>query len=127
MAWEALNNIACNDEPTVPRFPKGRAPSDIPSQGVHHGLDVLLRRGEQDVLVVSIGAMAGTCLDVAERLLDHGIGVTVVDPRWLIPVSPALVELAAQHQLVGKVEDGGRAGGIGSAIAQANEHAEQAP
>jgi 1-deoxy-D-xylulose-5-phosphate synthase len=59
------------------------------------------------------------CLDVADRLAQQGIGVTVVDPRWVVPVSPALVELARTHRLVVSVEDNSRTGGVGSAIAAA--------
>jgi 1-deoxy-D-xylulose-5-phosphate synthase len=59
------------------------------------------------------------CLAVAERAADHGIEVTVVDPRWVLPVSSELVDLAAGHRLVVTVEDGGRAGGVGTTLSQA--------
>jgi len=36
-----------------------------------------------DVLLAGAGPMAMTCLVAADRLADQGIGVTVVDPRWL--------------------------------------------
>jgi 1-deoxy-D-xylulose-5-phosphate synthase len=71
------------------------------------------------VLVVSVGAMATTCLDVADRLVDQGIGVTVVDPRWVKPVAPELLDLARRHRLVVSVEDNGIVGGCGSALLQA--------
>jgi 1-deoxy-D-xylulose-5-phosphate synthase len=41
----------------------------------------------------------------------------VVDPRWVQPVPEVLCELAAAHRLVVTVEDGGRHGGFGSALA----------
>jgi 1-deoxy-D-xylulose-5-phosphate synthase len=63
--------------------------------------------------------MVPMCLAAAERAADHGIEVTVVDPRWVLPVSEALVELAAEHRLVVTVEDGGRAGGVGSMLTRA--------
>ena len=62
----------------------------------------------RDVLLVAIGAFGATAVDVAARLNDQGIGVTVVDPRWVLPVPVALTGLAEQHQLVVTVEDGGR-------------------
>ncbi len=108
-----------NDAPTVVRFPKGTAPEEVPAIDRVGGVDVLHRAGEPDVLLVSVGAMATTCLDVAERLGDQGVGVTVVDPRWVKPVDPALVELAAGYRLVVTVEDSGRVGGVGATIAQA--------
>jgi 1-deoxy-D-xylulose-5-phosphate synthase len=66
------------------------------------------------VLLVAVGSMVPMCLAVAERAADHGIEVTVVDPRWVLPVAPELVALAQEHRLVVTVEDGGRAGGVGS-------------
>ena len=42
----------------------------------------------------------------------------MIDPRWVIPVSPSIIELAAQHRLVVTIEDGIRVGGIGTRIRQ---------
>ncbi|MFD0373302.1 1-deoxy-D-xylulose-5-phosphate synthase [Streptomyces sp. NPDC059071] len=111
--------VSVHDGPTAVRFPKGSTGADIPAVESVGGVDVL-RRGERaDVLLVSVGAMADACADAAERLTGHGLGVTVVDPRWVKPVPPAVVELGLRHRLVVTVEDGGRAGGAGQAIAQA--------
>ncbi|MGY1673556.1 transketolase C-terminal domain-containing protein, partial [Geodermatophilus sp. SYSU D00710] len=83
-------------------------------------VDVLRHGGDRpDVLLVAVGSMVPTCLAAAERAADHGIGVTVVDPRWVLPVSDELVELAAEHRLVVTVEDCGRAGGVGATLTQA--------
>jgi 1-deoxy-D-xylulose-5-phosphate synthase len=114
---ELREALAVGDAPTVVRFPKGPLPEDIPAISHADGLDVLRRDGEQDVLVVSIGAMAGLCLDVADGLAAQGIGVTVVDPRWVKPLPEALPTIAARHRLVVSVEDNGRAGGVGGALA----------
>ena len=62
--------------------------------------------------------MATVAVDVADRLVAQGIGVTVVDPRWVKPVDPAIVELAAEHELVVSVEDNGRVGGCGAVLLQ---------
>jgi 1-deoxy-D-xylulose-5-phosphate synthase len=107
------------DAPTVVRFPKGPLSDDIPAIGRVGGADVLRRAGARDVLVVAVGAMAATCLEVADRLVDQGIGVTVVDPRWVKPVDQGVVNLAREHRLVATVEDNSRIGGVGSAFAQA--------
>ena len=107
-----------SDAPTVLRFPKGVVGPDLPALERVGGVDVLARTGEPDVLVVSVGAMAGTCLDVAERLTQQGVGVTVVDPRWVLPVDEHVPVLARTHRLVVVVEDGSRAGGVGSAVVQ---------
>ncbi len=119
LAEELREAVSVEDAPTVVRFPRGVVGPDLPAQERLGGTDVLRREGEHDVLIVAVGAMAGACLEVAERLLAQGIGITVVDPRWVKPVDPALVGLAAQHALVVTVEDGVRAGGVGGAIAAA--------
>lgn len=110
--------VLVDDAPTVVRFPKGPPPADIPAVGTAGGADVLVRSGLRDVLIVAVGAMATTCVDVAERLVAQGIGVTVVDPRWVKPVDPAIVELARTHKLVVSVEDNGRIGGCGAVLLQ---------
>src|SRR5689334_18075190 len=86
--------VQVDDAPTVVRFPKGPPPADVPAIDRAGGADVLVREGDRDVLIVAVGSMATTAVEVAKRLTDQGIGVTVVDPRWVKPVDPAIVELA---------------------------------
>jgi 1-deoxy-D-xylulose-5-phosphate synthase len=69
--------------------------------------------------MVAVGSFAGMALKVAERLRKQGIGVTVVDPRWVVPVPESLGTLARAHKLVVTVEDGGVRGGVGSAVSAA--------
>ena len=57
-------------------------------------------------------------VEVADRLVAQGIGVTVVDPRWVKPVDPAIIELAREHRLVVSIEDNGRVGGVGAVLLQ---------
>jgi 1-deoxy-D-xylulose-5-phosphate synthase len=110
--------LAVDDAPTVVRFPKGVVGPDLPALDRVGGCDVLVRSGDRDVLLVAVGSMAACGVDAARRLAAQGVGVTVVDPRWVKPVDPALVELARAHRLVVTVEDNGRVGGVGTAIAQ---------
>jgi 1-deoxy-D-xylulose-5-phosphate synthase len=70
------------------------------------------------VLLLGAGPMAVTAVEVAGRLADHGIGVTVVDPRWVKPVDEAVVAEARRHRLIAVVEDNGRVGGFGDAVAR---------
>jgi 1-deoxy-D-xylulose-5-phosphate synthase len=52
----------------------------------------------------------------------------VVDPRWVKPVDPALVDLAREHRLVVSVEDNGIVGGCGAVLLQTlNEHRVETP
>ena len=111
--------VLVDDAPTVVRFPKGAPPADIEAVDRVGGCDVLVRSGAKDVLVVAVGSMATTAVDVAERLTAQGIGVTVVDPRWVKPVDPALIDLARAHRLVVSVEDNGVQGGCGASLLQA--------
>ena len=112
--------LAVSDGPTVLRFPKASVGADIAALERRGTVDVLRRpAGEGHVLLVTVGAFAELGLAAADRLEDQGIGVTVVDPRWVTPVPPALVELAAEHRLVVTVEDGGRHGGFGWSLAAA--------
>ncbi|ADD41691.1 1-deoxy-D-xylulose-5-phosphate synthase [Stackebrandtia nassauensis] len=113
--------VDVDDGPTAIRFPKASAGEDIPAVARVDGIDVLHRgsRSGLDVLLVAAGVMAGPCLDAARRLEAEGIGVTVVDPRWIAPVHPTLPHLAARHRLVVTVEDGNRTGGMGVQLAQA--------
>jgi 1-deoxy-D-xylulose-5-phosphate synthase len=110
---------AVDDAPTVVRVPKGALPPDLPSVSTAGDTDIMMELGPRDVLLVGVGPMVGTCLDVGRRLHAHGIGATVVDPRWVKPVASELVDLAASYRLVVTVEDNGRVGGCGSALSQA--------
>jgi 1-deoxy-D-xylulose-5-phosphate synthase len=120
---ELREAVAVSDAPTVVRFPKGAVPQDIAAIGQVGGMDVLRRDEQDDVLVVGVGAMVPLALEVADRLAAQGIGVTVVDPRWVIPVDAQLPALAARYRLAVVVEDNGRVGGIASAVRQALDDA----
>ncbi len=110
--------VAVEDAPTVVRFPKGAVGADVVAVDRVGDVDVLRRAERADVLLVSVGAMAETCLEVADRCAQQGIGVTVVDPRWVKPVPGEVVEMAAAARAVVVVEDGLR-GGVSGAVAQA--------
>nr|WP_205615524.1 1-deoxy-D-xylulose-5-phosphate synthase [Streptomyces harenosi] len=113
--------VAVEDAPTVVRFSKGAVGPAVPAVGRVGGMDVLREPGTDtpDVLLVSVGALAPMCLEVADLLNRQGISTTVVDPRWVKPVDEAMAPLAERHRVVVTVEDNSRAGGVGSAIAQA--------
>jgi 1-deoxy-D-xylulose-5-phosphate synthase len=110
--------MAVDDAPTVLRFPKGAPPPDIPAIDRISGMDVLRRDGDRDVLVIAVGAMAAVGLEVSQRLTDQGIGVTVIDPRWVVPVDPQLSATASEHRLVLVLEDNSKVGGIASLLRQ---------
>ena len=110
---------AVEDAPTVVRYPKGKVNDDVEAiERLHDGVDVLSRGSGDDVLLVGIGPMVHLALEVAERLRAQGIGATVIDPRWAIPVQPSIVDLAREHRLVITIEDGIRVGGVGTRVRQ---------
>jgi 1-deoxy-D-xylulose-5-phosphate synthase len=119
---ELLNDaVAISDGPTVVRFPRGKVGGEVEAVAKLGGMDVLAEPAAglaEDVLLVGAGPMVLIGLEIADRLADHGIGVTVVDPRWTKPVDEALVSAARRHRLVATVEDNGRVGGFGDAVAR---------
>ncbi|GHJ41865.1 1-deoxy-D-xylulose-5-phosphate synthase [Streptomyces sp. TS71-3] len=116
--------VDVQDAPTVLRFPKESVGPAVPAIDRIGGLDVLHRSERPEVLLVAVGVMAPVCLQVAELLEARGQGCTVVDPRWVKPVDPALAPLAAEHRIVAVVEDNSRASGVGAAVALALGDAE---
>ena len=116
---ELQEAVAIDDAPTVIRFPKGSVPPELEAtRRTADGVDVLAEAPHQDVLIVAVGPMAHMAMDVRARLADQGIGATVVDPRWVVPVAPSIVEMARNHRIVVSIEDGIRVGGVGTRIRQ---------
>ena len=117
---ELLREAIDTDAPTAIRYPKATVAADLPAVARMDGVDVLHRSKALplDVLLVTAGPTAQAAADAAGRLARAGVGVTVVDPRWVLPVNPALAAMAARHRLLVTVEDNTRAGGIGTALTQ---------
>ncbi|MBO2462290.1 1-deoxy-D-xylulose-5-phosphate synthase [Actinomadura violacea] len=113
--------LAVSDAPTALRFPKGAVAADLDAVDRIGAMDVLARHegaNGADVLIVAVGAMATPAVEVGERLAAQGIGATVVDPRFVKPLDPALPAAAAAHSMVAVVEDNGRVGAVGDAVAR---------
>jgi 1-deoxy-D-xylulose-5-phosphate synthase len=116
---EELDEAVDRDEgPTALRFPKASAAADLPALARHAGMDLLRRPDQPTVLLVTVGAMSAAGVAAADALAEDGIQSTVVDPRWVLPINPALSGLAEEHDLVVTVEDGLRDGGVGSHLAR---------
>ena len=119
LAEELHEAIAVDDAPTVIRFPRGSVSPELPAiRRTSDGVDVLREAAHKDVLIVAVGPMATLAMEVASRLGDQGIGATVVDPRWVVPVASSIVEMARDHRIVVSIEDGTRVGGVGTRIRQ---------
>lgn len=112
--------IAVDNAPTMVRFGKGAVDQPIAAiKRLADGVDVLSQSAAKDVLLVAVGSMAKVANEVASLLAAQGIGATVIDPRWVVPVAESVVKLASEHRLVVSIEDGIRVGGIGTRIRQA--------
>lgn len=116
---ELREAIAIDNAPSVVRFPKGAVSKTIEAiKRTKNGVDVLKQAASKDVLIVGVGSFAQVALDAADLLASQGIGATVIDPRWILPINPDLVELAQDHRLVVTIEDGLKTGGFGSRVRQ---------
>lgn len=110
--------IDISDAPTMVRFPKGAVQIDIPAFERRDGIDVLYRGESADVLMISVGAMAALAVEAASQAYREGVGVTVIDPRWVKPLPQSLVAMAQRYTSVVVLEDGIRHGGIASSISE---------
>ncbi len=111
-------SLQISGAPSLIRFPKGAVPSDIPAFERRDGIDVLYRGESADVLLISVGAMAAVAVEAASQAYREGVGVTVIDPRWVKPLPPSLVTLAQRYKSVVVLEDGIRHAGIASSISE---------
>jgi 1-deoxy-D-xylulose-5-phosphate synthase len=111
--------VLISDAPTVIRFPKGSVSPELDAtRRTEDGVDVLGEAAHKDVLIVAVGPMAHLAMDVRQRLAQQGIGATVIDPRWVVPVATSVIDMARDHRIVVSIEDGVRVGGVGTRIRQ---------
>jgi 1-deoxy-D-xylulose-5-phosphate synthase len=111
-------SLQISDAPSLIRFPKGAVQGDIPAFERRDGIDVLYRGESADVLLISVGAMAAIAVRAASQAYREGVGVTVIDPRWVKPLPPSLISLAQRYKSVVVLEDGIRHAGIASSISE---------
>ena len=111
--------IAIENAPSMVRFPKGAVPSDIPALERVSGVDILYRGSAQQVLVISVGSMASMALEVARLAYEQSVEITVVDPLWVKPISPAVIAMCGEYSTVVVMEDGIKHAGIASTISEA--------
>ena len=108
-----------SDAPSILRFPKGSVATEIPAFERRDGIDILYRGDSADILLVSVGAMASIAVEAAAQIYREGIGVTVIDTRWVKPLpAQALIAKARRHKRVVVLEDGIKHGGVASTISE---------
>ena len=122
---ELAEAVAVDDGPTAIRFPKG-AVIDVGARGAPRRRGGRAARGRRPPRCCwcARGRSGSWAWPPRPRLARQGVSVTVVDPRWVLPVPEAVVAMAREHRLVVALADGGRHGGFGSALADALRAAE---
>lgn len=127
--------VSTKTGPTMLRYPKGEPPEPIEAIESINGIDYIVdlqpggepakgtplergddQKGEGRILIVAVGPMVSPAMQAAKRLAADGFAVTVVDPVWVLPINPELLELARFYDGVVTVEDGIAAGGVGSEL-----------
>jgi 1-deoxy-D-xylulose-5-phosphate synthase len=80
-------NIATEELENTPLMPRELGKGEILAEG-------------QDILLIGLGHMANTALQIRERLLQNGIQATVLDPVFVKPLDTELLcRLMVDHQL----------------------------
>ena len=111
--------VEISNAPSMLRFPKGAVPADISALERIEGIDVLHRGQSPQLLIISIGSMAGLAIEVAQLAKSQSIEVTVVDPLWVKPFPSSLLKMCAAYSTVVVMEDGIKHAGIASTISEA--------
>lgn len=118
-----VTGVDYTDGPIAMRYPRGNGVG-VPLmedgwEPLEIGKGEILRQGD-DLLLLGYGSMVQTALQVAELLGEHGIGVTVINARFVKPLDTDLIApLARQIGKVATIEEGCLIGGFGAAVLEA--------
>ena len=111
--------ISISDAPSIIRFPKGAVAPELPAFERRDGIDILYRGESTDILLLSVGAMAAIAVDAAAQAYREGVGVTVIDPRWIKPLpTQSLLSMAQRYKRVVVLEDGIKHAGVASTVSE---------
>lgn len=111
--------VSITNAPSIMRFPKGAVAAELPAFERRDGIDILYRGESADILLISVGAMASIAVDAAAQAYREGVGVTVVDPRWIKPLpATALLSMAQRYSRIVVLEDGIKHAGVASSISE---------
>lgn len=112
---QLLHTAWLHDGPAAVRYPRGTGPGaaiDDALTALPIGQSRTLRQGKGPVALLAFGALVPAALAAGNNL-----DATVIDMRWVKPLDrDAIVQAAAQHNLLVTVEDHQRMGGAGSAV-----------
>lgn len=119
MAW-ALTH----DGPVVIRYPRGNVSQVYGDQqeAIELGKAEVLQKGKQ-VALIAYGAMNDLAHEVAEKLKEENIDITVINGRFSSPIDEDLyIELAKDHGCFITLEENMIHGGFGTKIMTALSH-----
>jgi 1-deoxy-D-xylulose-5-phosphate synthase len=111
--------MSITSAPSIMRFPKGAVAAELPAFERRDGIDILYRGESADILLVSVGAMAPIAVDAAAQAYREGVGVTVVDPRWIKPLPvTSFLTMAQRYSRIVVLEDGIKHAGVASSLSE---------
>jgi len=114
---ELLESSFSYGRPTAIRYPN-MATEDSTASIVHRplGKGEILVEG-QDILIIALGAMNETALEVVKKLKESGLNPTLLDPIFIKPLDTWLLsELLTTHHFVVTIEEHSVICGMGSII-----------
>ena len=113
-----------DSRPFALRYPRGNAPQARTREPriLPIGSWEMLEDGGTDVALLAVGSMVPVAGTVAKVLRDEGIGVRVVNCRFIKPLDlEMLTRIGRESRLLVTLEEGALAGGFGSAVHEAGE------
>ncbi len=102
--------------PIAVRYPRGEAFDGLKEMrpAIEYGkCEVLYRNAEAPVCLLAVGSMVQTALKVRETLAAEGIPTTLINVRFVKPMDPEMVTIAAGHKLAVTMEENVLSGGFG--------------
>ncbi len=113
-------SVDINNSPSALRYPRGNGVGvDLPDidEKIEIGKGRLILEGKK-VAIINFGARLTECLLANEILNKKGIGITLVDARFVKPLDENLIwEIATNHEAIITIEEGSL-GGFGSHVSQ---------
>lgn len=105
--------------PVAVRYPRGKACEAFSEykEPVVYGKSEWLCR-EKDIVLLAVGSMVETAMQVRELLKEKGYSVSVVNVRFVKPLDEEmLMEAGRTHSLIVPMEEGVLNGGFGESVA----------
>lgn len=104
--------------PVAVRYPRGTAYTGLEEfrAPIEYGKSEVIQAGE-GIVLLSVGHMMETALQVSDSLRERGIQSTLVNSRFVKPVDEKLLEeLSKSHTLYVTIEENVLAGGYGAQV-----------